>query len=190
MSYIGANKIGGMYLGSTEIAKAYLGSTLIFEKGGGGSGTFTDNIASYDDTDYKWASIGDYDFIGRGYDAAASTLIYVPTAGNEAAYIYVMFDTSSIPQTARILSAELKVKAQAQTYSGMTEYKCNVCKGYNIETYENLSTTASVYTFDLSAWSLADINQLKVQLYYKRGTNVSARFMRLYGATLVVQWES
>ena len=34
MSYIGANKIGGMHLGSTKIAKAYLGSDLIFSSGG------------------------------------------------------------------------------------------------------------------------------------------------------------
>jgi hypothetical protein len=34
MSYIGANKIGGMYLGSTEIKKAYLGSDFVYQKSG------------------------------------------------------------------------------------------------------------------------------------------------------------
>lgn len=34
MSYIGANKIGGMHLGSTTIAKAYLGSDLVYQKSG------------------------------------------------------------------------------------------------------------------------------------------------------------
>lgn len=34
MSYIGADKIGGMHLGSTKIAKAYLGSDLVYQKSG------------------------------------------------------------------------------------------------------------------------------------------------------------
>lgn len=41
MSYIGADKIGGMHLGSTKIAKAYLGSDLVYQKSGGGDGIVT-----------------------------------------------------------------------------------------------------------------------------------------------------
>lgn len=33
MSYIGMNKIGGMYLGDTKIAKAYLGKDLVYQSG-------------------------------------------------------------------------------------------------------------------------------------------------------------
>ena len=45
MSYIGTNKIGGMYLGSTEIAKAYLGSNLVYQKQAGDTYTISQSLS-------------------------------------------------------------------------------------------------------------------------------------------------
>lgn len=58
MSYIGMNKIGGMYLGDTKIAKAYLGDNLVYQKTGAQTGYVTSGLVFHldgeDATTAQW----------------------------------------------------------------------------------------------------------------------------------------
>lgn len=58
MSYIGTNKIGGMYLGDTKIAKAYLGDDLVYQKASAQTGYITSGLVFHldgaDATTSQW----------------------------------------------------------------------------------------------------------------------------------------
>lgn len=178
-----------MFLGDVEIDKAYLGDDLVFSSGPyvPTQYTLSVNPSSYSGTASN--ATGAYD--------SETTTTYATTnltkGANAETYCYFKFNTSSIPDGATIDSVECKAKAyinnttasyvairQIQMFSGTT------AKG----TAQNITNTATVFTFSGETWSKSDVNDVRVRVYAKRGTGStnSNFYIRFYGATLTIKY--
>jgi hypothetical protein len=199
MSYIGTTKIGGIYLGSTGIAKVYLGSDLVFQKTAPGPQpqeyTVILNPYSYipKATDGSWYSLSNPSNAYKDADTTGYAQVAL-TRGSEAdTWIYWLFDTSSIPADAQIVSVECQAKLhssitnssyvsvrQAQMYSGTTP------KGESTL----IPQPAAVKTLPSATWTRAELNDVRLKMFGKRTTsNVNTSYaFRLYGATLTIKY--
>ena len=130
------------------------------------------------------------------YDSETTTnyaTTYLEKGANAETYCYFKFNTSSLPANATIVSVECKAKAyinnvtasyiatrQIRMYSGTT------AKG----TAQNITNSATIFTFSGETWSLSELADARVRIYAKRGTgSVNSNFqMRFYGATLTIKY--
>lgn len=138
--------------------------------------------------------------ISNGYAGSSSTTYAQFTAvnGSQAeTYIYYTFDLSSIPANATIKS----VSVQAKTYISSTSSsyvsvrQVQMCSGTTPKgSATNMTNTSGGTTDTLSVgeWTRAELQNAKLRLYVKRGTSQTstARNIRLYGATLTVEYET
>ena len=190
MSYIGNNKIGGMYLGSTKIAKAYLGTDLVYQ-GVHVPQQYTITLypSSYDTEHYSWYSSSN---ISRGYTSATSTTysqFYNAGSGAEC-YVYYKFDTSQIPDGATIDEVTCSVKGAMNGNSTTTPRKrYQMFTGTTAKGTETNGTTAlNTFTLDCGDWTLAEIRDIRVRAYTKSGNTTSRYYIQFYGATLTIKY--
>lgn len=199
MSYFGSTKIGRMFLGGTEIAKAYLGSDLVFQKSAPGPQpqeyTVVLNPYSYipKATDGSWYSITNPSNAYTDADSTTYCQFALTRGAGAETWIYWLFDTSSIPSDATIVSVECVVKIysgttnsnnvavrQAQMYSGTTP------KGES----SLIPNPAAIKTMPSATWTRAELNDVRLKMFGTRGTsNVNSTYsFRLYGATLTIKY--
>ena len=195
MSYIGTTKIGGMYLGSTGIAKAYLGTDLVFQKGAQPQPTeytLELNPSSYS-SDHSYYSLGN---ASNAYtDEMSTTFAQVNLKrGSEAeTWIYWLFDTSAIPESANIVSVECKAKVLSSVTqsSYVTSRRLQLFSGTTPKGDDTLiPNPTAVKTLSGATWNRSELNDVRLRMYGKRGTsNVNTSYsFRLYGATLTIKY--
>lgn len=157
--------------------------------------TFTANPNSYipKTTDGSWYSITNP---SNAYDDENNSTYcqFALTRGDGAeTWIYWLFDLSSIPANATILSVE----CNAKVYSGTTNAadveirQAQLFCGSNPKGSSKLiPQPAAIQTIDGGNWTRAELNDLRLRMYGKRGSaNVNTtRSFRLYGATLTIRY--
>lgn len=151
------------------------------------------SIESYDTTNHAWYSTSN---LSNGYaDSTSTTYAQINLTRNADAetYIYWLFPAlSSIPANASIDTVTCKCKCsissvnasrvasrQAQLYTGTT------AKGtaYNVQNSTNVFTITAG-----TSWTRAELQNLKIRLYAKRGTSnvTTSYYFRFYGADVEV----
>lgn len=159
-------------------------------------GSISVNIASYDTTDYAYASVSN---ISRAYSPSNSTTyaqVNLTTGAGAQTYVYFNFgDLSSIPSNATIQSVECDVKClinqtnssriatrQVQMFSGTT------AKGNAYTVPQNVSDAYSLVVGD---WTRAELQNARVRIYAVRGSSnaTTSYYFRFYGATLTVTYK-
>lgn len=197
MSYIGNNKISGMYLGSTKIAKAYLGTDLVYQSVYVPRQYTLTKYPSSLDTDNtvvrSWASgYGDT----RGFTSVSSTTearANWVNGTNAETFVYWKFDLSEIPDNATIESITLSAKARRSAGNIVSSCYLVVCDGTTQKgTISTVSSSAaSTYTLDVgSGWTGTSIKNLALLFYCKRNSvnATSTYFLGFYGATLTIKY--
>lgn len=126
-------------------------------------------------------------------DSTSTTYATInPTRGKNAeTWVYFVFDTSSIPSGATIVSVSCKAKGKAANASNITQrfqmYSGTTAMG----SASNLTTSATERTLSVgSNWTLSDVWGARLKLYAVRGTgNTSTTYaISVYGATLTVTY--
>lgn len=157
--------------------------------------TFTANPSSYipKATDGSWYSLSDSSNAYKDADTTGYAQIGLTRGADAETWIYWLFDTSSIPADATIVSVECQVKIhssitnasyvsvrQAQMYSGTTP------KGESTL----IPQPAAIKTMPTATWTREELNDVRLKMFGKRTTsNVNTAYsFRLYGATLTIKY--
>ena len=159
--------------------------------------TLVVNFSAFDD-DHSYQSISN---ISNAYKGTGSSTTYCgvnPKRGNNAeTWYYFKFDTSQIPANAEIVSVSCSVRNWATsgfvtnnrfTQAYMTMSTGTTEKGTSINILQNYSN--NVRTFAAGTWTRAELNDVRVKFYAKRGTtNTNTDYqMRVYGGTLTIEY--
>lgn len=184
MSYIGTTEIGKMFLGSVEIDKAYLGNDLVFssepEKP---KYTFTANPSSSGGT----STVSN---ASRAYTDENSTTYANPRLGgnNVANSWYFKFNTSSIPQSATIISVSCKARAKLTATSTVSPRTIGLYSGSTLKgSTQNLTTSDKIFTFSGETWTLEELSDARVTVNATKSSG-SSPWLYFYGATLTVEY--
>lgn len=132
--------------------------------------------------------------ISNAYNSYTNTSSYayfnVSTTAN--AYLYLIFDTSSIPNDATIDSVDVKIRVSKSTSEGGYSGKCNVItfsSGSNVEKYSAQNIGSGVLTFSGVSWTREELSNCAVVPYgHGKGTNYAPIQIGVYGATLEVTY--
>lgn len=194
MSYIGNNELSRIFLGNIEIDKAYLGNDLVFSSGPK-QYTLSEYLSSYDTASSTYASLSNET---RAYGQISTSNWYaniaLVTGSRAETFFYYQFDLSSIPSNANIVSVEVNARAAISTTNTnyVTSKSIAVCRGTTIVGNSTAITgTATTYTLDVgTGWTGANIQDLKVLYYAKRGTSRTSNSYGLwcYGAHITVKY--
>ena len=151
--------------------------------------------SSYDEDNSVFLSSS---YIENGYTSADSNTqaqFNLITGTDAESYVYYKFDLSQIPANATIDSITAEAKANVSTTLGnrIAQRYLQICDGTTpVGTQsEALSTTATKYVLDTgSGWTGANIGNIAVKLFAKRGTDGpnDSRNMKFYGATLTITY--
>ena len=151
--------------------------------------TLTLYPSSYDTEHYSWYSSSN---ISRGYTSVTSTTqAQITCSGNYGeAYIYYIFDTSSIPDGATIDSVTCSAKLAINGNSTTTpQKKVQMFTGLTAKgSSTNVSSTATTYSLDCGEWTLAEIRDIRIRPYMKEGSTTSRYSISFYGATLTIKY--
>lgn len=153
--------------------------------------TFTAYPTSYDTTNYSYYSVSN---MSRGYTDSTSTTyatINNKRGANAETYVYWLFDTSTIPDDATIVSVSIKAKTYASgSTSNIISKKVQAFTGTTAKgTASNMTTTAREVTLSVGTWTLAELRDARVRVYALRANNTSTDgAIRFYGATLTVTY--
>lgn len=138
--------------------------------------------------------------ISNGYAGSSSTTYaqFTFVNGSRAeTYIYYTFDLSSIPANATIKSVSVTAKTYISTTSSsyVSARQVQMCSGTTPKgSATNMTNTSGGTTATLSVgeWTRAELQNAALRLYVMRGTSstTSERYVRLYGATMTVEYES
>lgn len=185
MSYIGNNEIGKVFLGDIEIDKAYLGDKLVFSSvpprpkytvtfyPSSYSGTSTSNPAN-------------------GYTSETSTTYATTRVSNNANTLqstYFIFNTSSIPQDATILSVSCKAKVKMTGTSGIATRKIGLYSGTTVKgTESTMTNTLNTFSFSGATWTRQEVGNARVRYYTSKPSSGNPPWVYFYGATLTVTY--
>ena len=169
--------------------------TVSQEAGGPQEYTLTRYLSSYDTENSTYVSLSNET---RAYDAINTSNWYaninLVTGSRAETFFYWQFDLSSIPSNATIVSVEVKARAAISTTNTnfVASKSIAVCRGTTIVGNSTAITgTATTYTLDVgTGWTGANILDLKVLYYAKRGTSRTANAYGLwcYGALITVKY--
>lgn len=171
-------------------------SSLVRHTWTSSSGTFTGVPTSFDETNSSYNGLYG-GAIDNGLTDSSSTTVArfnSNTGSNAETFIYYNFDCSSIPRNATINSVSCVVKASISrtdsTYS--TNRELQLCTGTTTKgsPVTVTSTSANTYTLSGASWTRAELDNLKVRFYVKRGTSSTTSSLRpyFYGASLTISW--
>lgn len=157
--------------------------------------------AEFISTDYSYASVvsgyAATNPIGKSETSTSMARFNLKTGSSAESWVYYRFDTSAIPSDATINSVSCKAKVYinqtnanrintrtVQMYSGTT------AKG----SASTMSTSTTALTLTCGTWTRAELNDCRLRLYAKRGTNntTTTYYMGLYGASVTINytWKS
>lgn len=182
MSYIGTTEIGKMYLGDVEIGKAYLGDTLVFQ--GIPVLTFSVNPSSYTGNSLSNASNA---YTSETSTSAARATITKVAGGTTSDY-YV-FNTSSLPQDAVIVSVECKAKAYISSTTNITPRSLCMYTGTTQKgSPKTITGSNQIFTFSGETWTRAELSNVSIRAWATRASGTATSYIFFYGATLTVKY--
>lgn len=158
--------------------------------------TDTFHLSGFDSENSTIKSSSDLDnMIGDNSSSTSYAQFSVVDGSNAYTYVYLLFDTSTVPSDAEISAVTCKVKLGA---TGSANYiKNRQVRGYrgtssSIGYSTVFSTTATVYTMDLgsAAWTYEKLDEFCLRLQAQRTTSKTstAYYLRVYGADLTVTY--
>lgn len=110
------------------------------------------------------------------------------TAGNTTSD-YFIFNTSSIPANAVILSVTCKAKTYISSTNGISPrsvcmYSGSTAKG----TAQTLTGSVKTFTFSGVDWTRDELSNARIRIWATRTSGTTTSFMFFYGATLTVKY--
>lgn len=138
--------------------------------------------------------------ISNGYTASDSTTygqINLTTGSGAVTDFYYTFDLSNIPDNAKIQNIECAVKAMVSTTStsyiktrSMRLYSGSTAKGSGGTSINSMVSVLLLKADD--TWTREELNDLRIRLYVARGSSDTSttRYIRFYGATLTITYET
>lgn len=154
--------------------------------------------ASYDSTNYSYASVNSYYPLSNPVGKSSSNTTYAQwnmTTGSSAeTYVFYLFDLSEIPTNATIDSVSCVAKGYVSTTTSTRVSKRTMQMYYGTSTAKgssvNISTSATESTISCGTWTREELNDCRIRIYAKRGTSqtTTTRYCRFYGATLTVTY--
>lgn len=161
--------------------------------------------ASYDTTDYSYASVASSHPLSNavGNDSSATTYAqwYLTTGNSAETYVYYKFDLSTLPNDISITSssciAKTSISSTSAVYIATKNIQYYIGKGTtSLGTSTISSTSATTYTKTLSLKNY-DLDTLKsdgvyLKLYAQRSSSsfgTTSNYMRFYGAELTITYE-
>lgn len=154
--------------------------------------TFTANLSSYDNTDWSYHAMSNIARAYRDLDNTEACAITLKRGAGAETHVYFMFDTSTIPANARIVSVQVKAKVSTTAATANASRGCALCSGKTLKTGSvTLTSTATIRTFDDAVWTRAEVNDIRIKFYATRtSANVNTNYyLRMYGAELTIVYE-
>lgn len=110
------------------------------------------------------------------------------TAGNTTSD-YFIFNTSSIPENAVIVSVSCKAKAYISSTSKISPRSIGMYSGTTAKgTAQSLTAKASTFTFSGVDWTREELSSARVRVWATRTSGTTTSFLFFYGATLTVEY--
>lgn len=162
--------------------------------------TITVKPASYDDKNIAYKSVNaTYNFnvpIGQGSDSTQYAQWGLVTGASAETYVFYMFDLSSIPEDAIINSVECSAKGYVSNANNQRVATRQMQMYYGTKTAKGtavtLTTSATAYNIVCGTWTREELNDCRIRIYCKRGTNtsyISTNYnARFYGANLTITY--
>ena len=168
-------------------------SLTVNQLGGAVQYTLTKNTSFYDTEDYSYYSISNASNAYASYTSTSECTINLTRNSRAETWIYYGFDTSSIPAGAHIDSVSCVFNAYVNTgNTGVIAsksaglYAGTTLKGDSV----TLGTSAGAKTLSGTNWTVSEVQNLRLKLYAKRGTNQTTtnHNIKMRGATLTVTY--
>lgn len=154
--------------------------------------------SGYDSTNYSYASVNSSYPLSNPVGKASSNTSYcqvnLKTGSGAETYVFYKFDCSAIPTDATINSVSCSAKGYiSQTNSNRINtrqmqlyYGTSTAKG----SAYTLSTSTSATNLTAGTWTRAELNDIRIRLYAKRGSSntTTTYYLRFYGATLTINY--
>ena len=123
-------------------------------------------------------------------DTSSSCRISVNTSAT--GYVYLIFDTSDIPDGATITSITGKVQVRVSNTTRVTSTKCQLytgttAKGSNV-TFASTSTSNVVTLSPGTGWTRANLDDLRLFIGATGSSSSQTKYVYLYGADITINY--
>lgn len=146
--------------------------------------TFTANPSSYSGSSLTNATDAYNDETNTNGARARVTT----TAGGTTSD-YFIFNTSSIPANAVILSVSCKAKSYISSTTNISPRSICMYSGTTAKgSAQTLTGSAKVFTFSGVAWTRSELSSARVRVWATRTSGTTTSFIFFYGATLTVKY--
>ena len=127
------------------------------------------------------------------YDSSHTSYTRFNVTQSTTGYIYFTFDTSSIPENATITGITGNFKARVSSTSRITNTVAQLCtgtttKGSNVTFASTTASVRSLTTGGASAWTRANLNDLRLKIGGTASSSSSSRRIDFYGADVTIEY--
>ena len=127
------------------------------------------------------------------YDSSHSSYTRFDVNTSTTGYVYFTFNTSEIPSNATITGITGNFKAKVNNTSRVTNTVAQLCsgtstKGSNVTFASTTASVRSLTTGGASAWTRANLNDLRLKIGGTASSSTSSRRIDFYGADVTISY--
>lgn len=126
-------------------------------------------------------------------DSSSTNYARFDVTQSTTGYVYFTFDTSDIPDNATITAITGNFKAKVSSTSRVTNTVAQLCtgtttKGSNVTFDSTTASVRSLTTGGASAWTRANLNDLRLKIGGTASSSSSSRRIDFYGADVTITY--
>lgn len=132
--------------------------------------------------------------ITNAYDASSNTSNYArySISTSTTGYVYLTFDTSSIPSSATIQSVTANARLRISSTSRVTNRVCQLYTGTTAKgssvSFSSTSSGGTVVSPTAGTWTRAELNDLRMRIGGTGSSSSQSKYIYIYGVDITITY--